>query len=80
MESFGFQRRDLVVSAVSVFVAGVAASFMARRIAGNGTKPFSKCEKKCLDDFPDDTEKRLNCMLKCVADDEAVFQRVIAVQ
>ena len=48
-----------------------AVAFMATlnaRLAGVvlGLRPFSDCEKKCLK--IKDTEKRLNCLLKCVAD------------
>ncbi|MGH2429119.1 MAG: hypothetical protein ACRDGV_09620 [Candidatus Limnocylindria bacterium] len=72
--------RDLIVMAGSVLVGGVVAGAVAALIARQPVKPFSDCETKCLQDFPDDTEKRLNCMLKCVADGNLAVQRVLAVQ
>jgi muconolactone delta-isomerase len=43
-------------------------------------EPLSPCETKCIEDHPDDTEKRLNCMLKCVADGKVAVMRVLAIQ
>ena len=84
MDKLGFRTRDLVILAASIIVAGTLAGVIAGRSAGQSvsllTKPLSDCEAKCIKDFPDDTEKRLNCMLKCVADGKLQVQRVLLIR
>jgi muconolactone delta-isomerase len=43
-------------------------------------EPISDCEAQCIKDHPNDTQKRLNCMLKCVADGKVAVGRVIALR
>jgi hypothetical protein len=51
--------RDAVVA----FIARVNSSLADTVL---GVRPFSDCEKGCLKIR--DTQERLNCMLKCIAD------------
>lgn len=53
--------RDMAVA----FMARINSAFLGAALE---TKPLSDCESKCVKDNPNDTEARLNCMLKCIAD------------
>ncbi len=55
--------------AISFFVLGAILGWLgADRFGSGSVKPLSPCEQKCISDNPNDTQARLNCMLKCVAD------------
>ncbi len=78
MDKIGFRTRDLGIMAASIILAGGLAGVVSGRSAGQ-LKPFSDCEVQCLRNNPNDTEKRLNCMLNCIADGKFEVQRVLAI-
>jgi hypothetical protein len=47
------------------FIAAVSSALSA---SVGGVRPLSNCEVNCMAAHPDNTEARLNCMLKCIAD------------
>jgi hypothetical protein len=68
MNEMGIKMRDIVIIAASIMVAGALAGIFGGLFAGEDSpRPISKCEKSCIDAHTD-TEQRLNCMLKCIAD------------
>lgn len=73
--AFGMQ--GVVVLVASAVIAGVTAGIVARR-RGDGNRPLSTCEQDCIKNHPDDTQARLNCMLKCIADGKISFGDVLA--
>jgi hypothetical protein len=81
MNGHSISIRDLLVS-LSIAGAGAAASLIARRAInnGNGATPLSPCEQDCIASHPDDTQTRLNCMLKCMADGKLSVIRTISIQ
>jgi hypothetical protein len=74
--SINLGMRDFIVAAVSFAAASAAAGLISMR-RPIGTKPISDCEANCIRDNPDDTQARLNCMLKCVADGKLSFADVL---
>jgi len=76
MDLAGLHARDLVALFGSAVIAGATAAVVARRLGGDAT-PLSECEQKCIREHPDDTQARLNCMLKCTSDGKISVQRVM---
>jgi hypothetical protein len=70
--------REAGLIALSAVISGVTATVIARRQQGGTTRPLSPCEKDCIGRHPDDTQARLNCMLKCIADGKVSFADVLA--
>ena len=61
--------RNMIVIATSVLAAGVISSLVIGWFGQDpGLKPLSPCEANCIRDNSNDANKRLDCMLKCVAD------------
>jgi flagellar biosynthesis protein FliP len=71
------RKQILIPIALVLFLAMFA---VAREIMRSAVTPFSDCEIECLKKFPNDTEKRLNCMLKCTADGKVAVLRVLALR
>jgi hypothetical protein len=80
MPRIGLRTLDLVAIAGSVIIGGAVAGYVAATIRAGGTRPISDCEKGCIDKFPNDTQARLDCMLKCIADGKIAIDRVLTLQ